>query len=106
MSFTLLGVLKAAEIILATGRYTSESLFVQPEEGQRLGHTIRVSIRRELAESSLFKTSDRATSTLLVIRANLVLSPDRSAPEKGSSWSSGIESGGATLVFPMLVPAA
>lgn len=42
---------------------------------------------------------------LLVIRANLVLRPDRPAAEKGPSWSSGNKSGGATEVFPVLVPA-
>lgn len=37
---------------------------------------------------------------MLVIRASLVLGPDPSAAEKGSSWSRGIESGSATPVFP------
>lgn len=42
---------------------------------------------------------------LLVIRANLVLRPDRPAAEKGPSWSSGNKSGAATELFPVLVPA-
>lgn len=38
---------------------------------------------------------------LLVIWAKHQLCPDRRAAEKGSSWSGGIESGGATPVSPV-----
>lgn len=42
-----------------------------------------------------------AMRNLLVIWAKHQLGPDRRAAEKGSSWSSGIESGGATPVSPL-----
>lgn len=82
MCLTFLGLPEAVEVISTTGPYRSIILFVRPKKGPRCSQKSRGMLKWGF-EDLFVQNLGPAMRDLQIIRANMVLRPDRPAVEKG-----------------------